>query len=172
METASEKHPSLLIDSTEIPIKNYVLHCYDIVGICLMNVSRRRLLTLQHLKQVAKKMQWKDNIDEILSNQYQAIVLTNTDREILWVSEGFEEMTGYPFKEVIGKKPGFLQGKNTDPATRMLFRQKLQEEVNFSLNIINYRKNGEEYLCKVDIFPLHNVFDKVSHFLALEQEVK
>jgi PAS domain S-box-containing protein len=81
-------------------------------------------------------------------------------------------MTGYKMHEAVGRKPNFLQGKNTDEATRMRFRESLMMGKEFSLNITNYRKNGEEYLCKVQIFPLRNTQNQIIHFLALEQEIK
>ena len=80
-------------------------------------------------------------------------------------------MTGYPANFAKGKKPNFLQGKNTSASIRKKIKSKVTLENNFSEILANYRKNGEEYLCKIDIYPIKNLDQQVTHFLALEKEV-
>jgi PAS domain S-box-containing protein len=121
---------------------------------------------------LAKKFTWQVDFTTVFSNDFEALVLTDTERKIVWVNKGFETMTGYKTHEAVGRKPNFLQGENTDEATRMRFRESLAMGKEFSLNITNYRKSGEEYLCKVQIFPLRNTQNKIIHFLALEKEIK
>lgn len=123
------------------------------------------------LVQLSKKFDWQRKVSEILHQKHEALVLTNASRQILWVNKGFEQMTGYKAYEAIGKKPNFLQGEHTQSNTRKYFREKLTEGKEFSLNITNYRKSGQQYLCQVHIFPLYNSQQQVTHFLALEREL-
>ncbi|MEO0075439.1 MAG: PAS domain-containing protein [candidate division WOR-3 bacterium] len=148
------------------------LECFDVVALSWQEKLHFSHIDKQYLQKLALQMQWQNNLAAILQKPYEALVLTNTERVIVWANKGFEAMTGYKVREAIGKKPTFLQGKHTDNAVRLQFREKLQEGKNFDLIITNYRKNGEEYLCKVEVFPLYNVFGQVSHFLALEQEIR
>ncbi|SFE41037.1 PAS domain-containing protein [Thermoflexibacter ruber] len=148
----------------------HILECFDVASLSWqvrLDDNRDR----QYLQKIALQMQWQNNLNEILQKPYEALVLTNAERVILWVNKGFETMTGYRTCEVLGKRPSFLQGKNTDPNTRLQFRQKLQEGKNFDLTIVNYRKNGEEYFCRVEIHPLTSPLGQISHYLALEQEI-
>jgi PAS domain S-box-containing protein len=108
------------------------------------------------LEKFAKKFDWQIDLKKILLNDFEALVLTNVEREILWVDKGFEKMTGYTAQEVVGKKPTFLQGKNTQESTRLLFCEKLALQIPFVITVTNYRKNGAEYLCNVQIFRLFN----------------
>ncbi|WMN11383.1 PAS domain-containing protein [Marivirga salinae] len=149
-----------------------VLHCHDIAAMSNANVLSKIKIDLSCLEKYAQRNRWQENIQKILKNPFEALVLTNLEKEILWVNSGFEAMTGFKAQEAVGLTPTFLQGKNTDSNTRSIFRQKLQEDRNFSISIKNYRKNGEEYDCKVDIFPLHDSENRISHFLALEQEIR
>ncbi len=126
-------------------------------------------LLLSHL---SKRFLWKNNIRTILSTEYEALVLTNIDKKIVWVNQGFEKMTGYSSSFAIGKKPTFLQGKNTSNNTRAIFRQNLQKGTHFCDTLVNYRKNGEEYICQIELFPLQNTAGHITHFLALEQEIR
>jgi len=148
-----------------------VLMCHDIASMGAVNALANSKSDLFYLEKCAKRLNWKENLQKILENPFEALVLTDAEREILWVNSGFESMTGFEPQEAVGQTPVFLQGKNTNPDTRSLFRQKLQEDRNFSIRINNYRKSGEEYTCKVDVFPLHDSDDRISHFLALEKEI-
>jgi PAS domain S-box-containing protein len=123
------------------------------------------------LTQLSRKFDWQRKISEILRQKHEALVLTNVARQILWVNKGFEQMTGYKAYEAVGKKPNFLQGASTTSNTRRYFREKLAEGKEFSLSITNYRKNGQQYLCQVHIFPLYNSQEQITHFLALEKEL-
>lgn len=148
------------------------LECFDVVALSWQEKLHFSHTDKQYLQKLALQMQWQNDLEVILQKSYQALVLTDTERVIVWVNKGFEAMTGYKAREAIGKKPTFLQGENTNPNSRLQFREKIQAGKNFDLTITNYRKNGEEYLCKVEVFPLCNVLGQVSHFLALEQEIR
>jgi len=106
-----------------------------------------------------------------LITPYEAIVLTNTTLVIEWVSSGFSRMTGYTADEVTGKTPKLLQGIHTSEITRKKIREHIHKQQPFTETLINYRKNKEEYLCRVSVLPMHNSHNQLTHFLALESEV-
>ncbi|PKJ10001.1 PAS domain-containing protein, partial [Escherichia coli] len=83
----------------------------------------------------------------------------------------FERMTGYASEFARGKKPNFLQGKNTEKDVRSNVRMALGKRQFVETVITDYRKNGEEYLCKVKIYPMFNKANELVNFLALENEV-
>ncbi|CAL2055829.1 PAS domain-containing protein [Tenacibaculum sp. 190524A05c] len=126
---------------------------------------------IQALKHIAKGEAWIKTIEPILTkNSFEALILTDINRSILWVNEGFSKMTGYPRNYALKKSPVFLQGRETSEATRKRIREKLQKNKPFKEVIINHRKDNTTYKCELHIFPLmHN--DKTTHFLALERQI-
>jgi PAS domain-containing protein len=50
------------------------------------------------------------NPRSVLSEHYDALVLTGSDRRIVWASKGFETMTGFTRDFARGKKPVFFAG--------------------------------------------------------------
>lgn len=88
---------------------------------------------------------------------------------ILWVNNGFTEMTGYPKSEAINRNPDFLQGEKTSKAVILKIRNKIQQTKPFKTEIINYRKDGSVYNCEIRLFPL--IGESSLHFLALERAV-
>jgi|TARA_B110000285_G_C15086670_1_gene596597 PAS domain S-box-containing protein len=97
-----------------------------------------------------------------------AVILTNTAHQILWVNNEFTKITGYKFEDVIGRKPNLLQGKNTEAAAVQRIRVGLEKKISFKVQITNYRKNGEEYLCKIVIHPVFGLDGKLTNFIAFE----
>lgn len=98
-----------------------------------------------------------------------AVILTNADRRILWVNDDFTNITGYSLAEVAGKNPGgLLQGPGTEPEAVEQIRQGLVNEVPFRGEITNYRKNGEEYLCRLVIHPVYDDHQQLTNYIAFE----
>lgn len=99
------------------------------------------------------------------------IVVTNTVQRIEYVSSQFFGMTGYSSHEALGKRPNFLQGKDTDPLAVQMVREAVMAKQSVQTTILNYKKEGTPYLCEVNILPLYNEEGRLSHYMALEQEV-
>jgi PAS domain S-box-containing protein len=119
------------------------------------------------------KYSWVHDFDAINweNTIYETIVVTNIDIKILHTSPGFVSMTGYSVKEAIGRSPKFLQGANTAAETTAAIRAAITAGKSICAQLINYRKNGEEYTCQVNIIPLFNDENILTHFIAFEQEV-
>lgn len=68
------------------------------------------------------------------------------DCPIIGCSEGFEALTGYDRREVIGKNCRFLnQGMRLKPSVRLLLRQAVSTGTEFTGLLPNVRKNGERF---------------------------
>lgn len=146
------------------------LLCWDIAS---MGWGKQQQYTdFEYLYQLAQKFKWKTNLYHPLYNSFDALVVTNIQRKIAWVSAGFEHMTGYKSEDAINQHPSFLQGENTCPKTIQTIRRSLKDLLPVSATLINYRKSGEEYLCHIEITPLFDSSKQVSHFLAVEKEIK
>lgn len=146
------------------------LKCWDIFSIYLnvLNQRSNNQEDIQYLLGLKSIYEWDADFLTILDSYYDALVLTDSSIQIQWVNDGFHEMTGYENSEVIGRSPKMLQGEKTSKSSRSFIREKLSGTRPFNTEVINYRKNGEEYLCQVTIHPLLNMEGNVSHFLALE----
>lgn len=98
-----------------------------------------------------------------------AVILTNAQRNILWVNDDFTHITGYTLPEVVGKSPGrLLQGPDTEPEAVTRIKQGLSSKVPFRGEITNYRKNGESYLCRLAIHPVYDEAHNLTNFIAFE----
>jgi PAS domain S-box-containing protein len=112
----------------------------------------------------------------LLDNHAAAIVLTDAQLDapgphILYVNQAFEKMTGYSRKEVTGKSPRLLQRGDASKMKLLNFREALKAGQSARMILTNYRKNGEEYLCDVNVWPITDTAGRITNYLAVEREV-
>ena len=140
-----------------------------------MEISRNDRPEYALLEDFAQSKNWSFDLNKIkrfLQDRNNTIVVTCEKEKIEWVSRGFTRMTGYVSNEVIGKFPRFLQGAETSLEAKKAIRDKINSAEKYSGKVVNYRKNGEIYLCKVDILPIYDKENKVVNFIAFEHEVE
>ena len=127
---------------------------------------------LTKIAALRKQFCWQIDLPfrEYLVENY-SIIITNLDKEIIWINHNFIKLTGYSEEELIGNKPVMLQGKKTDEKSRKKIRENLQKFESLKARVLNYRKNGETYNCNIEIFPIMNDEGIFTHFLAIEKEI-
>lgn len=126
---------------------------------------------VQHLQKLAARYDWTIDFEPILLKKFDALIVTDSGQKIIWASQGFKIMTGYSPAYALHKKPSFLQGRKTSQKTRNEIREVIKKGETVEATIINYRKDGSEYLCQIEIIPLFSKSLQPSHFLAIEKMV-
>lgn len=97
-----------------------------------------------------------------------AVIVTDSNRRILWVNDDFTYITGYTLAEVLGKKPSILQGPDSEKEVVRRIRKSLESLNSIKDALTNYRKNGEPYLCKLVIHPIFDEEQNLTNFIAFE----
>lgn len=91
---------------------------------------------------------------QILAASPNAILITNTQIETVFVNPAWETLTGYTFDEIAGKNPRILQsGKTTAVIYRKLWQSLTQSKPFTTRDMINKRKDGTEYYAHSSFFP-------------------
>ena len=112
------------------------------------------------------------SLSRIAEETPNAVVRTDVDGNINWVNKAFEEITEYSAEESYGRKPGdLLQGKNSNPVTIALMRQRLLEKKPFEVEIINYAKSGKAYWMNIQCQPQFDVHGKQIGFFAIQTDI-
>ncbi|KAJ6012567.1 hypothetical protein N7522_002922 [Penicillium canescens] len=102
------------------------------------------------------------------------------DYPIVYVSEGFERLTGYASEEVVGYNCRFLQGPNgdieagakrrfVDEQTVFRMRSSIAGRCEIQTSIINYRKDGQPFINLITLIPFQQeaIMSKIAHTVVL-----
>lgn len=89
-----------------------------------------------------------------------------------WVNPGFERITGYSRREVLGRAPGsLLQGPGTDGKTALFMDSCIQEGVPFQVEVLHYRKDGQPYWSDLTVQPVRNDEGKLTNFITIKNDI-
>jgi len=93
------------------------------------------------------------------------------DHPIVFVNQAFLEMTGYARDEVIGRNCRFLQGPETDPATRAQVREAVAARRDMATEILNYRKDGSSFWNALFVSPVYNAAGDLLYFFGSQLDI-
>ncbi len=93
------------------------------------------------------------------------------DNPMIYVSDEFETQTGYSPEEAIGQNCRFLQGPETNPHAIEAIRQGLKAETRFTIDILNYRKDGTAFVNRLRIRPIYDPSGRLMFFAGAQNPV-
>ncbi|KAG5176475.1 PAS domain-containing protein [Tribonema minus] len=94
------------------------------------------------------------------------------DNPIVFVSDGFIEMTGYNRYEINGINCRFLQGHDTSPEDVAVIRNAINERKHARVCLLNYRKDGTTFINQFNISPLRDANGRLAYFIGVQMEVE
>ena len=128
-----------------------------------------------------------DAVREIVRDQREIISLTESamqrandviiiakahpEMSVVYVNQAFTSLTGYTSEEILGKTPKMLHGPKTD--------RNAIEQITFALkngrairkDVLNYRKNGSQFWVELDIAPIRNNENVITHWISIQREI-
>jgi PAS domain S-box-containing protein len=115
-------------------------------------------------------------LERVTEDGYDAILITDMNLEepgpeIVYVNNGFTEITGYTADEVIGKTPRILQGPKSDHAVLERLKERLKSGRSFFGQTVNYRKDGSEFINQWDVHPLTNERGELTHWVSYQHDI-
>ncbi|MCR6109360.1 PAS domain-containing protein [Bacillus sp. A301a_S52] len=112
--------------------------------------------------------------NKILEKTHLVFILTDPDQEdnpIIYANEGFTALTGYSQEEVIGQNCRLLQGKDTDPETINKLNEAIKNRQPISVQILNYKKNGESFWNLLHIDPIYLEDEDKYYFVGIQKDI-
>ncbi|MEA3228239.1 MAG: PAS domain S-box protein [Campylobacterota bacterium] len=103
----------------------------------------------------------------IFENSSQAIMISDSNNEIISVNPAFTKITGYKEREVIGRDPKVLSSGTHNRAFYTEMWKSLDDDAHWSGKVYNRRKSGEIYPELLEINTIKGVDDSVDHYFAL-----
>jgi len=123
---------------------------------------------------ITQRLEAEDQVRKLslaVEQSPESILITNLNAEIEYVNETFLRTTGYRREEVIGQTPRMLHSGKTPRETYVGLWQAMAEGRSWQGEFINRRKDGGEYVELAFISPLRQADGRVSHFVAVQEDI-
>ncbi len=104
---------------------------------------------------------------KVVESSEEAIVITDADRNIVFVNNAFQKITGYLENEVLGKNPRLLKsGLQGDEFYRAMWKQ-INQQGSWQGEIYNLKKNGQVYPEWQSISAVKNAKGEVTNYVSI-----
>jgi len=159
-ETRTSKKEKVWIEASYSPVLN-------------VNGDLHKILMLaQDISERVANEEEQRRLSLVADNTDNSVIITDKDGLIEYVNAGFENMTGYKFNEIKGRKPGeFLQGPETNQETKKKISQLLKEQKPIYEEIMNYAKDGRTYWVSLAINPVRDEEGELKNFIAVQADI-
>ncbi|MGO8838083.1 MAG: PAS domain S-box protein [Limisphaerales bacterium] len=100
-----------------------------------------------------------------------SIVITNPAGNIEYVNRKFTEVTGYSFKEALGKNPRILKSGELPPEAYRQLWEAITAGKEWRGEFHNRKKDGGLYWESASLSPIFDNAGNIAHFLAVKEDI-
>jgi diguanylate cyclase (GGDEF)-like protein/PAS domain S-box-containing protein len=108
---------------------------------------------------------------EVIRNMSEAVTVTDLDFRFVSVNTAFTRMTGYAEHEVLGRDASVLNGSRHAPESYTHLRQMLAETGHWRGELWQRRKDGEEFLCWVELTEVCDASGQRTHMIGVLTDI-
>lgn len=143
-----------------------------------------QLLTKRHQEEMANRVRNENKLVQVIEENKQfrhlfeqaslGMVITDPkqqDNPIIYINEGFEKITGYKRKEIIGKNCRFLQGADTTEENKKKIRNAIDTAQPIQIELKNYRKDGTFFWNELKITPIFDDNQQLLCFIGIQEDI-
>ena len=99
------------------------------------------------------------------------ILITDKSGYIEYVNEKYIKLTGFSYKDIIGKKPGNLTATPNINKIYDNILKKLETAPEWHGEIKNRRKNGDIFWASVSISPIHDINQNITNYILNFEDI-
>jgi PAS domain S-box-containing protein len=125
-------------------------------------------LMISHRKQTVAEIH---KLSRAVEHSPASIVITDKAGNIEYVNPKFTQVTGYSFKEAIGKNPRILKSGEMPPENYQRMWETINGGGEWRGEFHNRKKNGELYWESASISPIADATGEITHFLAVKEDI-
>jgi diguanylate cyclase (GGDEF)-like protein/PAS domain S-box-containing protein len=108
----------------------------------------------------------------VASHTTNAVMITDIERHITWVNEGFTRLCGYTASEAQGKRPSdLLHSELTNEDTVHGMREAMNVGLGCKAELMQRARDGRDYWVDVEIQPLRDAAGDLSGFMIIESDI-
>ncbi|MCK9283231.1 MAG: EAL domain-containing protein [Rhodocyclaceae bacterium] len=110
-------------------------------------------------------------VARVFENSSEGIIIADERNRIIMVNKAFTALTGYTTDEVVGNTPAMLSSGRSPPHLYRHMWESLNQNGEWQGEVVNRRKNGEEYLEWLSISVLKDDTGKTLNYVAAFSDI-
>ena len=108
---------------------------------------------------------------EVLNSMNEAVCVTDLEHHFVSANQAFVRMSGYAESEIVGQSVDLLHSaRQSDDAYRQM-RQGYLNHGHWRGELWQRRKNGEEFLCWLEISTVHDHLGRRTHYVSVMTDI-
>ncbi len=128
----------------------------------------KKLADALHAFTVENKLNLQSAALEASSNSIQ---ITDVNGYISWVNEAWCNLNGYTKEEVLGKYSNLVKSNEHSGDFYKTMWETLMQGKTWIGEITNQKKDGEKYIAEINITPVFDGNNQITHFVGISQDV-
>jgi len=113
-----------------------------------------------------------DFADLALTHSSDAVLVLDTEGQIVWLNRGFARLYGYSFEESLGRRPlDFLAGADTSKQAMADIIACREHRRHGSVEVLLYRQNGQPVWIERSITPVFDAVGRNTHVISIDRDV-
>ena len=113
-----------------------------------------------------------DRLAQVVRHTSNSVTISDAQRRIVWINEGFTRISGYSSAEALGRTPGeLLACDKADPGVLALLESAAVAGESVRAEVINRAKDGREYWIDTEVQPLRDAQGQVTGFMEIGSDI-
>ncbi len=125
-------------------------------------------------RDVTERKRYEDQLRKLscaVGQSPATVIITDIKGNIEYVNPKFTQLTGYTFKETIGKNLRILKSGKTPPEEYKQLWETITSGREWYGEFCNKKKNGELYWESASIWPIRNTEGVITHFVGIKEDI-
>jgi diguanylate cyclase (GGDEF)-like protein/PAS domain S-box-containing protein len=93
------------------------------------------------------------------------------EQPLVYVSPGFERLTGYREAEALGRSWTLHEGSETDPETAAAVREAVEHGTETRVQLRHHRRDGTAYWSELLMMPCYDRKGRLTHYMSVQKDV-
>ncbi len=116
-------------------------------------------------------------LESVIDNSHNGIIIAKINPAdlsgptIIYINDAYVKMTGYSKDDIIGNTPRVLQGIKTDKLHLKIIKEAILKYEACDMELLNYKKNGNEFWTYISIFPISNIEGEFTHWVGIKRDI-
>lgn len=109
-----------------------------------------------------------------MDNAKDGITISDVNRKdnpLIFVNEGFLQMTGYSREEIIGSNCRFLQGQEKQQRGVLAIREAIKKQESVVVELLNFKKDGTPFWNNLSLTPIFDTAGSLTHYIGVQNDV-